>query len=316
MRNSILLITFLLLGTVSSQPRVLVTTSQLADVTRNVAGELAEVIQMMGPGVDPHLYRATPSDVQDLQSSDLILYHGMRLEGQLAEVLDRFATIHPTAAIAEAAVPEQYLLSSDDDSLAYDPHIWMDASLFSLTAIEIAEQLAELDQANAAQYRANADEYRQSLLELHDWIGQAIATIPAGQRQLVTAHDAFAYYGQAYGIDVAAIQGLSTESEAGVADIRATVELIVEAGVPAVFVESTINPRTIQAVLEAVNNSGTRTVLGGELYSDAMGELGTPEGTYIGMLLHNTRVIVIALGGQLPELPAGLATWTEQWGVP
>src|SRR5690606_13174085 len=152
--------------------------------------------------------------------------------------------------------------------------------------------------------------------ELHDWIGQAIATIPAGQRQLVTAHDAFAYYGQAYGIDVAAIQGLSTESEAGVADIRATVELIVEAGVPAVFVESTINPRTIQAVLEAVNNPGTRTVLGGELYSDAMGELGTPEGSYIGMLLHNTRVIVIALGGHLPELPAGLATWTEQWGVP
>ena len=304
----------LVVACAQAQPLLLVTTSQLADVARNVAGGLVEIAQMMGPGVDPHQYRATPRDVQNLQDADLILYHGLHLEGQLADVLERFASIHPTVAVVENAIPEGDLLVADSEANAFDPHVWNDVGLFSRTAGVIATELAGLDAANAAVYEANATEYARLLRELDGWIAEAIAGIPEGSRHLVTAHDAFAYYGRAYGIAVDAIQGLSTESEAGVADIRATVRLLTESQVPAVFVESTINPRTIQAVLEAVHAAGVATGLGGELYSDAMGEPGTAEGTYVGMMLHNTSAIVSALGGDLPVLPASLRAWQEQWG--
>lgn len=300
-------------ATVSAAPEVLVTTSQLADVARNVAGEHAQVTGLMGPGVDPHLYRATPRDVNSLQQADLLLYHGLSLEGQLADVLERFAQLRPTAAVAEQAVPAELLLASDDEGLAWDPHIWMDAELFSLTATEIARNLALLDPARAADYEANAETYVALLLDLHDWIGSSIASIPAETRVLVTAHDAFSYFGRAYDIQVAAVQGLSTEAEAGVADIRDTAGLIIEHGVPAIFVESTVNPRTVQAVLEAVHAAGLDTVIGGELYSDAMGPADTFEGTVIGMLIHNTEVITTALGGELPPLPASLQALAESW---
>ncbi len=313
MRALIITVIIVTCGLAAAQPRVVVTTSQLADIARNVAGEFADISAMMGPGVDPHLYKATPRDVQDLQQADLILYHGMGLEGQLADVLERFATITPAVAVAEEALPPQRLLAADTAGTVMDPHAWMDASLFSLTAPVIAAHLSELDPDNADSYRQNAADYTQQLHALHDWIADAIAGIPERSRKLVTAHDAFAYYGRAYGMDVAAIQGLSTEAEAGIADIRATVQLILETGVPAVFVESTISPRTIQAVLESVNSSGDRTRLGGELYSDAMGPEGEPEGTYIGMLIHNTRVITTELGGALPELPAELLAYTQEW---
>lgn len=297
----------------AAAPEVLVTTSQLADVARNVAAEHANVTGLMGPGTDPHLYRATPRDVSNLQQADLIIYHGLSLEGQLADVLERFARMRPTAAVAELAVPEELLLASDDEGLAWDPHIWMDAALFSRTAAEIARQLAQLDPANATDYTANAEGYAALLLELHDWIGSAITSIPAETRVLVTAHDAFSYFGRAYGIEVAAVQGLSTEAEAGVADIRGTAELIIEHGVPAIFVESTVNPRTVQAVLEAVHAAGLDTVIGGELYSDAMGPADTFPGTVIGMLVHNTSIITTALGGELPPLPEALHVLAESW---
>lgn len=294
-------------------PNVLVTTSQLADVTRNVAGAHANVTGMMGPGVDPHLYQATPSDVQHLQNADLIIYHGLHLEGQLGDVLARFAQLRPTAAVAEEAIPHELLIETDESGLTVDPHVWMDAGLFSLTAPVIAAHLGELDPENAADYHANAEHYVEQLRALHTWIGEAIATIPEESRILITAHDAFEYYSAAYGIQVAAIQGLSTESEAGVADIRETADLITELRVPAVFIESTINPRTIQAVLEAVNNRGFAAQLGGELYSDAMGADEEPEGTVIGMLIHNTSTITTALGGELPELPEELDGWVLRW---
>lgn len=314
MRNILAALSLLTLSLPAlAQPNVLVTTSQLADVARNVAGEHATVTAMMGPGIDPHLYQATPRDVQNLQNADLILFHGMTLEGQLADVLESFARLRPTAAVAELAMPAAELLEADQDGMAVDPHVWMDARLFSLTAAVIAEELTRLDPDNGDAYQANAEAYRRELLAVHDWIGAAIATIPEGTRYLVTAHDAFAYYGAAYGIEVAAVQGLSTESEAGVADIRETADTIIEYGVPAVFIESTINPRTIEAVLEAVHNAGHETKLGGELYSDAMGADDQPEGTVTGMLIHNTTVIVEALGGQLPPLPEQLDDWLRSW---
>ena len=309
----VLLASIALPSVVLAQPNVLVTTSQLADVARNVAGEHANVTAMMGPGIDPHLYQATPRDVQNLQNADLILYHGMTLEGQLADVLESFARMRPTAAVAELAIPPDELLKADSEGLAVDPHIWMDARLFSMTAETVAEQLIAIDPDNEAAYRANAEAYRLQLLAVHGWIEEAIASIPEERRYLVTAHDAFAYYSAAYGITVAAVQGLSTESEAGVADIRETAEIIVQHGVPAVFIESTINPRTVEAVLEAVRNAGQETGVGGELYSDAMGAEDQPEGTVTGMLIHNTTVIVEALGGTVPPLPEQLDDWLRSW---
>jgi len=314
MRSKILsLLAFITISSASAQPFVLVTTGQLTDVARFVAGEHAEVAGMMGPGIDPHLYQATPRDVRNLQQADLILYHGLSLEGQLAEVLDRFARLRPTAAVAELAIPVEELLESDDEGLTYDPHVWMDARLFSLTADIVARELAAIDPANEDSYFHNAQVYREQLEALHEWIATATATIPEETRYLVTAHDAFAYYGRAYDIDVAAVQGLSTDAEASVADISEIAGLIVDTGVPAVFVESTINPRTIQAVLEAVADAGGGAGLGGELYSDALGPEDEPEGTMIGMLIHNTSVITSALGGSVPELPAELDAWLERW---
>lgn len=314
MTRTVRLLLFLLcLTTAAARPQVLVTTGQLADVVRNVAGEHATVTAMMGPGVDPHLYQATPRDIHGLQLADLILFHGLSLEGQLAEVLEGAARFRPTAAIAETAIPAAELLAADAAGLVPDPHVWMDARLFSLTAEAVAEELTAIDPDNGPAYRLNAATYRDELLALHDWIAAAIETIPEQKRQLVTAHDAFAYFGRAYGIPVAAVQGLSTESEAGIADIREIVRLLTRKEVPAIFVESTINPRTVQAVLEAARAAGHEARLGGELYSDALGPADQPEGTLIGMLVHNTTVITQALGGTVPALPATLDRWSGTW---
>src|SRR5690625_4691399 len=292
MRSKILsLLAFITISSASAQPFVLVTTGQLTDVARFVAGEHAEVAGMMGPGIDPHLYQATPRDVRNLQQADLILYHGLSLEGQLAEILDSVARLRPTAAVAELPIRVAELLASDDDGLTYDPHVWMDARLFSLTADIVARELAAIDPANEDSYFHNAQVYREQLEALHEWIATATATIPEETRYLVTAHDAFAYYGRAYDIDVAAVQGLSTDAEASVADISEIAGLIVDTGVPAVFVESTINPRTIQAVLEAVADAGGGAGRGGERRCGARGSGSEAEASMIGMQIHTTRVL-------------------------
>ena len=191
----------------------------------------------------------------------------------------------------------------------------MDVSQWALTAPVIAEVLGELAPDCAAAMQTRATAYMGELAGLHEWVRASVATIPDEQRVLVTAHDAFAYYGRAYGIDVAGIQGISTESEAGIADIRQTVDLVVARNVPAVFIESTINPRTIQAVIDAAAGRGHDVALGSQLYSDAMGEAGTAAGTYIGMIHANTLAIVSALGGTPVALPEALATWAARWNM-
>ena len=299
----------------TAQPKAVATVGMLADVTQNIAGDCVAVETMMGPGTDPHLYKASASDVKLLFGADAILYVGNNLEGQLGEVLGKLAERRPTKAVAEAAVPADRLLAFPGAHYP-DPHVWMDASLWAMTTPVIADVLAPLapDCAQAMQNRAAA--YAKELAALHEWVMASVATIPEGQRILVTAHDAFAYYGQAYGIEVAGIQGISTESEAGIADIRNVVDLVVARDVPAVFIESTINPRTIQAVIDAANERGHAVALGPELYSDAMGEAGTAAGTYIGMIHANTEAIVTALGGTPAPLPADLVAWAERWNVP
>lgn len=298
----------------AAQPVAVATVGMLADVAQNVAGDCVAVETMMGPGTDPHLYKASAGDVRLLFGADAILYAGNNLEGQLGEVLGKVAERKPAKAVAEAAVPPEKLIHPPGAHYA-DPHVWMDVSLWAGTAPAIAEVLGTLvpDCAEAMQERAAA--YAAELAALDAWVRASIATIPERQRILVTAHDAFAYYGRAYGIEVHGIQGISTESEAGIADIRDTVDTVVEREVPAVFIESTINPRTIQAVIDAAAERGHKVALGPQLYSDAMGEAGTAAGTYIGMIHANTVEIVTALGGEPAQLPGELIAWADRWKV-
>lgn len=290
------------------------TVGMLADVVATVGGDCADVTAIMGPGIDPHLYQASAGDVRTFQRADIIFYSGLHLEGQLGDVLGRFAQMKPTVAVAETSI--------DPDELIRvavfhggDPHVWMDVSLWARTIPTVAAALSELRPDCAANFEANAAAYGEVLAAFHPWVAAAIATIPEQQRILVTAHDAFNYYGRAYGIEVAGIQGISTESEAGVADIRHMADIVAERQVPALFVESTINPRTIQAVIDAVRERGHEVTIGGQLYSDAMGETGTADGTYIGMIYANTTTITEALGGTPPPLPAALGPWAEHWGI-
>jgi manganese/zinc/iron transport system substrate-binding protein len=294
-------------------PQALATIGMIADVAGNVAGSCAEIEALMGPGVDPHLYQASASDVRRFQDADVIFYSGYALEGQLGEVLRQFGKRKPTVAVSPSSISPAELITVQD-VYGIDPHLWMDASLWQKIAPTIATALGELAPDCASEMSARAAAYVGQLEALHRWIRASIATIPEAQRILVTAHDAFNYYGRAYGIEVAGVQGISTASEAGVNDIRRMVDVVVERQVPAVFIESTINPRTIQAVVDAATERGQQIRIGGQLYSDAMGAPGTPGGTYIGMLVENTRTIVAALGGASPPLPGALADWAGQWG--
>jgi manganese/zinc/iron transport system substrate-binding protein len=294
--------------------RAVVTIGMIGDVVENVAGECVDVTAIMGPGVDPHLYQASARDVQTFQNADVIFYSGYSLEGQLGEVLGRFSEMKPTIAVSPSSIDPGSLIAVQD-IYGIDPHLWMDASLWARTAPVIAETLVELRPDCAEAIDVNAESYSKQLAALHEWVKESVASIPEAQRILVTAHDAFNYYGRAYGIEVAGIQGISTESEAGVADIREMAGVVAERKVPAVFIESTINPRTIQAVIDAAGQRGHEVEIGGELYSDAMGERGSAGGTYIGMIYENTRNIVTALGGTLPEFPDALRSWAEEWDI-
>src|SRR5690554_5268703 len=287
----------------SSPPRVVATVGMIGDVAAELAGSCADVRTMIGPGSDPHLYRASAGDVRLIERADLVLYSGLHLEAGLARVLESFASRTPTLAVAEAAVaPEQLITTSPS---VHDPHVWMDVSLWRGASAAIADALTELladSQGCVEQIAERASAYAALLDDLHVWSRQAVATIPEQQRILVTAHDAFAYFGRAYGIHVEGIQGVSTETEAAVADIRRVAQLMVDRQIPALFLESTINPRTVTAVLEAVEQRGGTAEVGSELYADALGTLGEQEGTYVGMVMHNVRAITLALGGQLPEI--------------
>lgn len=297
-----------------AKPKAVTTIAMIADVARNVAGDCAEVESLMGPGVDPHLYRARAGDVRTFQEADAIFYSGYSLEGQLGDVLERLAKQKPTVAVAPAAISPTELIAAQG-LYGIDPHLWMDASLWGRIAPVIAVTLGEITPGCADAMRTRATEYQAQAQALHGWIEDSIATIPEGQRILVTAHDAFSYYGRAYGIEVAGIQGISTESEAGVGDVREMVDVVATRKVPAMFVESTINPRTIQAVIDGAAERGQAVKIGGQLHSDAMGEAGTPGGTYIGMLYENTRTIVEALGGERVALPEALHGWAGAWNV-
>ena len=270
---------------------VVCTTGMLADAARNVAGELADVHALMGPGVDPHLYKATERDIRRLAQADAVFYNGLHLEGRMGEVLGRLKG-KPVVAVGEALPPERLRRTPEG---ALDPHIWFDVSLWQMVVRTIADTLGKADPANAQAYERNARRYLSELEELHRYCREQIASIPRERRVLVTAHDAFGYFGAAYDIEVRGIQGLSTESEASVRGINELARFLAGRGVKAVFVESTISPKNVQALIEGCRALGHPVRIGGELYGDAMGAAGTPEGTYTGMVRHNVDTIVRSL---------------------
>lgn len=271
---------------------IVCTTGMVGDLVAQVGGEQVQVTSLMGEGVDPHLYKPSPGDVSRLSSAGLIFYNGLHLEGKMADLFVRMARKRPTYAVTEA-IPETALLELADGH--YDPHVWFDVALWSQTVDRVRDALVQFDPIHASDYVRRADEYRRSLAELDAECRVALATIPKERRVLVTAHDAFHYFGRAYDIEVKAVQGISTEAEAGVREINELVDLIVARKLKAVFIESTVSERNIQALIEGCGARGHEVRVGGELFSDAMGRPGTPEGTYIGMVRHNVRTIVKAL---------------------
>lgn len=279
---------------------VVATTGMVRDIVANVAGDRAEVIGLMGSGVDPHLYKPTRSDVRRLMSADVIFYNGLLLEGKMTDSLIRAATSGKKVHAVTELLDERYLMEPEEFQGLYDPHVWMDPSAWSKAVDIVREKLEEFDPSGADVYRHNAEVYQDALRELDAYAEEALASVPEQQRVLVTAHDAFNYFGRRYGYEVVGIQGISTESEAGVRDIERLVDLLVERNIKAVFVESTVSERNVNALIAGVKARGHAVVIGGELFSDAMGDEGTYEGTYTGMIDHNVTTVTRALGGRAP----------------
>ena len=272
----------------------------VADLVREVGGERVTVTQLMGPGVDPHLYAATRDDVRAILSADALFYSGLMLEGKMADTFEKVGRTRPAIAVAESIASDR-LLTPPDAGGHPDPHVWMDVALWGECVGPVVEALSALDPANATAFRQRADDYRQRLLELDGYVRGAVGSVPESSRVLVTSHDAFGYFGRAYGMEVLAVQGISTESEAGLERVNALVATLVERDVPAVFVESSVSPKSLRAVVEGCAARGHAMRVGGELYSDATGPGGTHEGTYLGMLDHNATTVSRALGGDAPE---------------
>lgn len=280
--------------------QVTATVGMIADIAREVAGDHARVEGIIGEGVDPHLYKPTSMDVKALQAADLVFYGGLNLEGKMGDVLVRLArTGKPVYAVTEAVLEDPDFLLSDAEA-HFDPHVWMDVSGWKRAVKVVIAGLSSFDPSHASEYESRGDAYLKQLDALDDYARQVLGSIPAEQRTLVTAHDAFNYMARAYGLEVRGIQGISTESEAGVKDIEDLVTFLVEKKIPAVFVESSVSEKNVQALIEGAKAKGHTVIIGGELYSDAMGPAGSYEGTYIGMIDHNVTTITNALGGIAP----------------
>lgn len=285
-------------GIASAGPvRVVATTGMVADLVRNIGGDRVEVTALIGEGVDPHLFKPTRDDVARLLTTQAVFATGLKLEGRLEDTFKKVAARGTPVHFVGDSVPAEQLLSEGGQP---DPHIWMDPAIWAECIGGVRDALSRLDPAGDAVYRANAERYAGELAELGAYTRRVIESVPREQRVLITAHDAFHYLGRATGLEVLAIQGISTESEAGVADINRLVDEVVQRKIPAIFVESSVPDKNVRAVLEGAASRGLPMKLGGELFSDAMGPAGTYEGTYIGMIDHNATTISRALGGEAP----------------
>jgi len=272
---------------------IVCTTSILADTVKQLAGNHCTIECLMGPRVDPHMYHAKESDVHKLASANLILYHGLHLEGKMAHVLEQMNCYTKAVAVCNQ-LPKNTLKSTEMPSI-YDPHVWHDVQLWLLVVLHITQLLVETDPKNKHFYQENLARYHTQLVELDNYVRSRIAQLPRHQRVLITAHDAFSYFGSAYGLRVVGLQGISTDGEVGTRDIQELVNFIVEHHIKALFVESSISPRNIQAVQRAVHAQGWHITCGPELFSDALGPHNTTANTYYGMIKHNVDTIVQAL---------------------
>ncbi|MDQ3072590.1 MAG: zinc ABC transporter substrate-binding protein [Bacteroidota bacterium] len=271
---------------------IVTTTGMIADVVRNIAGDKAIVEELMGPGVDPHLYKASQGDLGKLKKADIIFYNGLHLEGKMGELFESLSEQRKVIPVADG-IDKGTLIQIEKN--IPDPHIWFDVKLWAEAVRYAGEALINADPANADFYRKNLEAYLASLAELDLWVKNEIATIPEGQRILITAHDAFNYFGRAYSIRVEGLQGISTLAESGLKDRTRMVDLIVGQKIKAVFVESSVSDKSLRAVMEGSSLKGHDVKLGGMLFSDAMGAKNTPEGTYVGMVKANVTTIVSAL---------------------
>ena len=279
---------------VNGKLKVVVTTSMLTDLVKNIGGDLIELQGLMGAGVDPHLYKASEGDVSKLFNADVIFYNGLHLEGKLVAVFEKMEAQKTTVALGEFLAKEG-LIGSDYFASNYDPHVWFNIQYFKEFSDKVTSVLSEKDPKNAASFTANNLAFQQELDLLHTAVVNTIATLAPEKRILVTAHDAFNYFGKAYGFNVVGLQGLSTATEAGVQDVQKLSEYIIANKVKAIFIESSVPRRTIEALEAAVLSKGHQVSIGGSLYSDALGDGGSAEGTYVGMFLYNVKTIVNAL---------------------
>ncbi len=299
-----LLLLLLTCGECLSAPlKVVTTTGMIGDTAKQIGGPLVEVTALMGEGVDPHLYKPAPGDIRLLSQADVVLFNGLHLEGRMGEVLEKLAPRQPVYSVTDA-IDRASLRSPPEFEGNYDPHVWFDVALWSQVAQHITELLVKHLPNEHAQLTAQSAAYIAELTALDAWVRESIHSIPESSRVLVTAHDAFGYFGRAYQIEVLGIQGISTDSEASIREVSKLVSIIADRKVPAVFVESSVPQKTIQSLVEGAAARGWTVRIGGELFSDAMGAPGTPEGTYIGMVQHNVRLVSTALGGRMLKLSA------------
>jgi manganese/zinc/iron transport system substrate-binding protein len=276
--------------------RAVATTGMVADVVRNVGGERVQVTQLMGAGVDPHLYKPSERNVIALAEADVVFYSGLHLEAQMGKVFEKMQGNIRAVAVTDA-IDRAALSSPPAFEGNYDPHVWFDVTLWIKTVEVVQKALSELDPSHADFYEQNANTYLAQLQDLDQYVRAQAARVPEEKRVLITAHDAFSYFGRSYGFQVRGLQGISTAAEAGAGDLQNLADFIVQRQIPAIFVESSVPLRTIEAVKAAVQSRGFNVQIGGELFSDAMGTPGTPEGAYIGMVKHNIDTIVKALSG-------------------
>ncbi|BCB04457.1 metal ABC transporter solute-binding protein, Zn/Mn family [Bacillus sp. KH172YL63] len=281
-------------NTSGDKVKVTTTIGQIGDAVKNIGGEHVEVQSLMGPGVDPHLYKAKQSDIGKLQEADIIFYSGLHLEGKMLEIFEKMNEEKPTYAIADS-IPKEMLRKDQADKTATDPHVWFDIDLWKIALEQVRDGLIEMDPDNKEDYIQNTEAYFAQLDELKAYAQDELSKIPDEQRVLVTAHDAFNYFGAKYDLQVMGLQGLSTDAEYGLADVQSLVNTLVERNIKSVFVESSISEKSINAVIAGAKDKGHDVVKGGELFSDAMGKEGTEEGTYIGMYRHNVDTIVKGL---------------------
>lgn len=279
---------------------VVATTGMIADTAMRVGGDAAKVQALMGPGVDPHAYRQTRSDIVAMGRADLVLWNGLYLEAQLEDLMSDIATRTPVRAVAEA-VPVEARMAHDDYADRFDPHVWMDPALWRVVTLAVRDAMVEVAPQHEAVFTENTNVLLEELDALTSYTDEVLASVPQAARVLITAHDAFNYFGQAHGFEVVGIQGISTESEAGLNRMTALVDMLVDRGIASVFVESSVSDRSIRALIEGAAARGHEVRIGGELFSDAMGAPGTYEGTYIGMIDHNATTISGGLGGDAPE---------------